>query len=152
MNENDEQEIDLSALDHDYAEAPVEDRSQEVPDGRYQVLVERVYLTKARSTGNPLLRWTLRILGPTHSGRLLFRNNVMLSKENLRWLKSDLHTCGLELGRLSDLANQLESLLDVRLEVVKRTRGDNVSVYFNRQLRADEAAGREQEPRDDIAF
>ena len=91
-------EIDLAQLDDDYGQAEVEEREHEpVPDGKYQVNVDKVELTRARTSGNPMLKWTLRILGPTHAGRLLWRNNVMATPANLRWLKTDLNTCGLHL-------------------------------------------------------
>ena len=131
----DSQEIDLSSFDDDFASAPVEERQHdEVPDGKFQVVVDRVELTTAKSSGSPMLKWTLKILGPTHAGRLLWRNNVMASRENLKWLKQDLHTCGLDLQKVSDLPGNLGRLLDVQLEVVKRTRGENTNIYFNKRL------------------
>jgi len=127
--------IDLAQFDDDFAEAPLEERNFEpLPDGRYQVVVEKVELTRAQSSGNPMLKWTLRVLGPQHKGRLLWRNSVMASRENLKWLKSDLHTCGLDLTRLSELPANLERLLDVKLEITKRTREESENVYFNRRI------------------
>jgi hypothetical protein len=121
--QNENEDIDLSQFDDDYDSAEVEDREFDaVPDGKYQVMVERVELSRAKSSGNPMLKWTLKILAPTHAGRLLWRNNVMASKENIKWLKNDLHNCGLELEKLSDLPDRLNDLLDLTLEVTKRTR------------------------------
>jgi hypothetical protein len=132
-------QVDLTQFDEDFARAPVEEKNyDDVPDGKYQVNVEKVELTKAKSSGNPMLKWQLRILAPQCVGRFLFRNNVLASKENLRWLKQDLHTCGLDLDRLSDLEGRLAQLLDVKLEVTQRTKGDNVNVYFNRRIVMDE--------------
>ena len=48
--------------------------------------------------------------------------------------RTDLHTCGLELEKLSDLPNHLRRLLNVKLEVTKRTRGENENVYINRRI------------------
>jgi len=39
------------------------------------------------------------------------------------YLKADLHLCGLDLERLSDLPNHLRRLLDVKLEVTKKDQG-----------------------------
>ena len=128
-------DLDLAQFDDDFAEAPVEEREfEDIPDGKYQVNVEKVELTRAQSSGNPMLKWTLKILGPRLAGRLLWRNSVMASKENLKWLKTDLHTCGLDLEKLSDLPANLEKLIGVKLEVTKRTRGENENVYFNRRI------------------
>jgi hypothetical protein len=131
--------LDLARFDEDFRDAPVEDRTEAVPDGKYQASVEKVEITTAKSSGNPMLKWTLRILGPSHANRLLWRNNMMATRENILWLKGDLHLCGLDLQKLSDLPGNLERLLDVKLEVTKRTKGDNSNVYFNRRLAQDEA-------------
>lgn len=139
-------ELDLAQFDDDFAEAPVEEREfDEIPDGKYQVNVEKVELTRAQSSGNPMLKWTLKILGPRLAGRLLWRNSVMASKENLKWLKTDLHTCGLEIEKLSDLPARLGDLLDVKLEVTKRTKGENENIYFNRRIVVEDLAGVEDD-------
>jgi len=76
--------LDLAQFDDAFETAEVEEREFEaVPDGKYQVNVDRVELTRAQTSGNPMLKWTLRILAPTHKGRLLWRNNVMASNENI---------------------------------------------------------------------
>ena len=94
-------DIDLTQFDEDFAEAEVEEREFEpIPDGKYQVNVERVELTRAQTSGNPMLKWTLRIIAPRFRGRLLWRNNVMATRENIKWLKTDLHTCGLSLEKI----------------------------------------------------
>jgi hypothetical protein len=133
-------EYDLAQFDEEFAAAPVEEREfDEVPDGKYRVLVDRVEITDAKSSGNKVLKWTLRILGPHHAGRLLWRYHVLTSRESIRWLKTDLHTCGLDLVRLSDLPQCLDRLLDVHLEITKRTKGDSSNLYFNHRLEKDDA-------------
>lgn len=134
-------DLDLAQLDDDFAEAPVEEREfEDIPDGKYQVNVEKVELARAQSSGNPMLKWTLKILGPRFAGRLLWRNSVMASKENLKWLKTDLHTCGLDVEKLSDLPARLGDLLDVKLEVTKRTKGESENIYFNRRIVVEDLA------------
>lgn len=128
-------DVDLAQFDDDFGSAEVEDRDfDDVPDGKYQCLMERVELTHAKSSHNPMLSWTLKILGPKHKGRKLWRHNVMASKENIKWLKQDLYTCGLELQKLSDLPANLDKLLDVTVEVTKKTRGENENIYINRRI------------------
>ena len=134
-------DLDLAQFDDDFAEAPVEEREfEDIPDGKYQVNVEKVELTRAQSSGNPMPKWTLKILGPRFAGRLLWRNSVMASKENLKWLKTDLHTCGLDIEKLSDLPARLGDLLDVKLEVTKRTKGESENIYFNRRIVVEDLA------------
>jgi hypothetical protein len=132
-NENDD--LDLAQFDDDFESAAVEEKEfDEIPDGKYQVKVDRVELTRSESSGNPMLKWALKILGPTNKGRLLWRNNVIASKDNVKWLKQDLYTCGLQIEKLSDLSDKLESLLDIGLEVTKRTKNEFENIYFNRRI------------------
>ncbi len=137
--EDDGPAVDLTQFADAFADAPVEEKEfDSVPDGKYQVNVDKVEITTAKTSGNPMLKWTLKILAPRFRGRLLWRNNVMATRENIKWLKNDLHVCGLDLQKLSDLPANLERLLDVKLEITKRTKGDNENVYFNRRIVLDE--------------
>jgi hypothetical protein len=141
---------DLMQFDDEYAETKVEERTHdEIPDGKYQVNVEKAELVRAKNSGNPMLRWELRILAPRCQGRMLFRHNVLATRENLKWLKTDLHTCGLDLEKVSDLPKRLGALLDVKLEVTKRSKGENSNVYLNRRIVLDGAvAGAQDDGRD----
>jgi len=134
--------LDLSYWDDEYENAPVEERDfDNVPDGKYQAVVDRVELTTAKSTDKPMLKWTLKIIAPHHVGRLLWRNNMIASPENIKWLKTDLHTCGLTIKKLSKLPDNLEKLLDTKIEVTVRTRGDSQNIYFNRLI---DSGGRDE--------
>lgn len=153
--QDDMDDLNLSQFDDDFAEAPVEEKKEfdPVPDAKYQVNVEKVELTRAKTTGNPMLKWTLKVISGRYAGRLLWRNNVMASRENIKWLKGDLHTCGLNLDKLSDLQPNLEKLLDVKLEITKRTKGDNENIYFNKRIVvADEPDQHHSAGSDDIPF
>lgn len=130
--------FDLAALEEfeeAFQEAPESKDSDRVPDGKYLVAVEKVELTQAKTTGKNMLKWQLRILSPKNcANRVLFRNNMMASAENVKWLKQDLCTCGLKLEKLTDLPNRLHELLDVQLEVTARTRGEHQNVYLNKRV------------------
>ena len=133
------EQIDLSSLDDAYTRASIDENGfDSVPDGKYRVNVEKVELTRAKRSGNHLLKWTLRIMRPQCADRLLWRNNLIATPENLKWLKSDLHICGLELEKLSDLPSRLDSLLDLKLEVTKRTKGQHTNVYFSKLIAGDD--------------
>jgi hypothetical protein len=130
-----QEKIDLAQFDEDFAEAEIKEREFEpVPDGKYQVNVKRVELTRSKTSDTPMLKWSLEVIAPSCQGRILFRNNMIGSAENIKWLKTDLNTCGLELEKLSELPAHLEELLDINLEITKRTRGENENIYFNRRL------------------
>jgi hypothetical protein len=136
--------IDLAQFDDDFqSEAPAERGDFEtVPDGKYQVAVEKVELTQS-STGNPMLKWTLRILAPRFANRFLWRNSVFTAN-TLKYVKTDLHLCGLDLEKLSELPKHLAKLLEVKLEVTKKTKGDNENIYFNRRIETAAGANRYQ--------
>ena len=141
-------DVDLTGFEDDYTGAEVEDREFEpVPDGKYQVNVDQVELVRSKRSGKAMLRWTLRILAPRFRGRLLWRNSMIASRENLKWLKTDLHTCGLDLEKLSDLYKQVGQLRGVKLEVSKRTNGEYENVYLNRRLVIED----EREARETVA-
>lgn len=127
--------IDLSQFDEEFRNEQADERDdfESVPDGKYQVNVEKVELVEAQSTGNPMLRWMLRIIAPRHANRVLWRNSV-ITHNTLKYVKTDLHICGLDLERLSELQKNLGKLLDVKLEVTKKTKGDNENIFFNRRI------------------
>ena len=124
---------DISQFDDEYTEAEVSEQKLSVPDGSYQVNVEGVELTTAKSSGAPMLKWRLRILGPSNINRVIYRNSVIDSKK-IPYIKKDLYACGLELSKFSDLVANLNRLLDVKLEITAKTNGDYQNVYFNRQI------------------
>jgi len=127
--------IDLSQFDAEYRAEQPEEKSdfESVPDGKYQVVVEKVELAEAQTSGNPMLKWTLRIIAPKFINRLMWRNSV-ITHNTLKYLKTDLHLCGLDLDRVSDLPRHLKKLLDVKLEVTKKTKGENENIFFNRRI------------------
>jgi len=87
-----------------------------------------------------MLKWKLKVIAPSHVGGIIWRNNVIGSDSNVRWLKNDLHVCGLDLDEIKELPAKLEKLLNVALEVTKKTRGENENVYINRRIITDRPA------------
>lgn len=143
MSEYDEyeptnQSVDLTTFDDEFetAEAPEYD---EVPDGKYQARIETVRLESSQK-GDPMIKFELEVLSGSQAGRRIFKNSV-ITQASLPYVKGDLKTLGLELAKFSELAGRLEELLDVTLEVTKRTRGEYSNVYFNRRIRIAAAYG-----------
>ena len=141
-------ELDLSNLDADFDEAEVEEEEeyQVIPDGKYQVEVSHVELRRTKNTGDPSLAWEMRVIGGEHAGRKLWRNNVLKTKENMRWFKKDLRKCGVELPKLSALPLHLDKLIGVRLEIKKSSHGKYFNVYLNKKLIAP------PQPRGDVPY
>ncbi len=142
MNDSSYETVDLSRYDDDYRKAKQADAPapfRPVPDGRYQVIVETVELTKTRTTGNPMLKWRLRISGPTMADRVLWRNSV-ITERTIPFIHKDLALCGIQMDALSELSSRLPELVSLRLEVTKRTRDNYEDIFFDRNLSAGPAA------------
>jgi hypothetical protein len=135
------QSVDLTSFDDDYetVEAPEYD---EVPDGKYQARIETVRLESSQK-GDPMIKFDLEVISGAQAGRHIFKNSV-ITQASLPYVKGDLKTLGLELAKFSELAGRLEELLDVTLEVTKRTRGDYTNVYFNRRIQIAAVPGGER--------
>jgi hypothetical protein len=123
--------VDLSGFDDDFATAETPEYD-EVPDGKYQARIESVRLENSQK-GDPMIKFDLEVLSGPQAGRHIFKNSV-ITQASIPYVKSDLKTLGLELAKFSQLSGRLEELLDVTLEVTKRTRGDYANVYFNRRI------------------
>lgn len=129
MNQNDTSF--LSQFDDAFAAAvPI---GELPPDGEFAVVVKTVQFRTSRA-GNPMLEWELTVDTGPHLGRSLFHRNMLGDQKNLPYLKRDLETCGLKLSKLSELKDQLEKLLDVRLLVEKVTNGDFANIRFRSRL------------------
>jgi hypothetical protein len=129
------QNIDLASFEGRFAGAQARTNEYEpLPPGRYQVCVEGVEVTRARSSGTPMLKWRLRVISPNYRGRIIWKNNLMSTESNFSWLKFDLGVCGLTLAKLSDLQANLGKLINVKLEVSLRRNGEFENVYFAKQI------------------
>ncbi len=142
------EDVNLSEYDDQFNQAE-EPGFDNIPDGKYQVNVDKAEITKAKTSGNPLLKWTLKIIGPTNINRLLWNYHILNNPTGQSWLKKDLNLCDIHLNKLSDLPKNIENLLDVKLEVTVRTRNDNTNVYFNRRLNDNEI---QETDKDDLPF
>ncbi|WP_031500137.1 DUF669 domain-containing protein [Bryobacter aggregatus] len=136
--------IDLSRFDHlvqTDTHTPLR-RNDLLPDGSYEVRIENAELTVSARSGNPVLKYTLRILGPSFTNFMMWKYRG-ITENTIHYIKDELEICGLKLDRFSELSNRLHELIDLKLEVFRKTRGEDTSIYFKRLI------GREEEPIDD---
>lgn len=128
--------FDLEQFDDDFdsAECDFGGEAVDLPDGKYQMIVERAELQRS-SKDNPMLVWRMRVLGPRYAGAKHWHRNMILSRKNIEWLKRDLVLAGLELEKLSDLPKRVDELSDVVLEVQLKTKGDMQNSYVNKRVR-----------------
>jgi hypothetical protein len=143
--ENTNQSVDLSSFDDEFATAQSPEYD-EVPDGKYHARIESVRLETSQK-GDPMIKFDLEVLSGSHAGRHIFKNSV-ITQASLPYVKGDLRTLGLELSKFSELSGRLDELLDVTLEITKRTRGDYSNVYFNRRIRLANTSNGEVPPKD----
>lgn len=150
----DNQHLNFDDLDtsdtYDKSEAAKGGTFDDVPDGKYQCIVDKVWLTMSKGgVGNPpkrMLRWQLKIVTGQHSGRIVFHNNMIETPENVKWLKGDLEVCGLKIAKLAELNDRSQSLVGVGLEVQVKNRGkdpqgrSNVNTYLNKAIEIDRSA------------
>lgn len=126
-----ESAVDLSGFDDEFDAASPPDLDS-LPDGKYQVQILKAHLDKSQK-GDPMIKWDLAVISGPLTGRHLFKNSV-ITPASLPFVKGDLKTLGLQLGKFSELPTRLEEVLDLALEVTRRTKGDYTNVYFNRRL------------------
>lgn len=115
-------ELDLSAYDENWAGLPEGDDFDEVPPGIYQCEVETIKLDVTKGENNkpkqPILKWGLRILdGQQCIGRMIFRNNLFGTVENLKFLRKDLAKVGVSIVKLNELKDKMEDIQGVCVEV-----------------------------------
>lgn len=128
----------LSRFDEEFRAETLEERPEvaAVPDGRYRVIIERADLTQSATSGNPRLYWALRITGPNCQGRVIGKGHSITSS-SLKWIKQELHICGIDPEPFSELPGLLENMLGVELEITKRTKDGYENVYFEKKVTSD---------------
>jgi hypothetical protein len=131
------QEVDLSRFEPAFRAAKAETKTplSSVPDGIYHVALEDLALGASQTSGNPSLKWVLRIQGPTQKGRLLYKWNG-ISERSIPYLVDELERCGVMLARISELEQHLPNMIGLELEVAKKTKGERSNVYINKLLSA----------------
>lgn len=129
---------ELAKLDEAFAGEQVKNDQAPVPDGRYHAEVERVILTRSQSQ-EPMLQWSLVIIteGPHANRRVWYYRTI--NPKTLKWLKQDLVVCGLDVPRISDVADYLPQLTGAKLDITVKTKGDRRNIYLNRRLDTPEA-------------
>ena len=125
--------MDLSRFNPSFSsQTTIVSTFREVPDGRYSVQIIDLELGLA-STGNPVLKYGLRVATGELTGRMIWKRRV-ITVNTIRFTKRELLTCGLLLDRFSHLGHRLGELQGIGLEVGKVTKGDKSDVYFNRRV------------------
>lgn len=124
---------ELAAFDADFAKAPADGGDGKIPDGKYQMRVQDASMTRAQTSGAPMLKLKLRVEGPTLVGRIVWRNSV-IAADKIEYLKRDLSRLGLALAKLSDLPAQIGNVKGVLVEVTAKTNGEFQNYYIDKRV------------------
>jgi len=151
----------LDALDDAYGAAPAPEPREDTSEplrGTFQVTVDAARLDAGKGyEGADRFSLGLKVTGPTHRGRYLWRNHN-LRPDGVEWLKRDLHTLGLadvKPSQLYDPATRERFIgrgVNVKADV--NAKGYQV-VYLNSLIAAAPAPGAVDErnpPPDDNIF
>jgi hypothetical protein len=132
---------DLSDLDALLAGAKPAERkaSDPVPNGRYQVFVDKAHVDTHPETKSRQLVWELVIIAGKCRGRRLWHKNILATQKNLDWLLHDLQLAGVPFPEhMNDLHQLTTQLLDVVLDInVSNQTVDGkvfANIYLNRRL------------------
>lgn len=133
-NNMDDFAADLEKFEEDFGETEIDEKSYDaLPDGKYTGVVERAEVKKTRTTDQWMLAIMIRINSGTHSNRTVFKNYVFNGYPvGMKIFKTDMHTMGLQLGKIAEIKDRCEDLLDLELEIQQKTKGENVNVYINK--------------------
>ncbi|WP_029423297.1 DUF669 domain-containing protein [Alicyclobacillus macrosporangiidus] len=95
--------------------------TNQLPDGRYKVEIERAEIRPNPFSGDLELALDLAIIEGDYTDRHIFKRHNLEQEQRFPFLKGDLETCGLSLNTLSELEDRLDELVGVALEVSLRT-------------------------------
>ena len=121
---------ELTEFDSMWPDIDPDKEYEGVPDGIYQVRVDRCYMTRTKTTGKPMLKWELVVLAGEYVNRVIYWNNVLGSKNNIKYLKGNLIKCGMELDKVSDLPDRTGELLDKWIAIKKKKTGEYTNYYI----------------------
>jgi hypothetical protein len=121
----------LAQFDDEWAKTEVapDEMYSDIPDGRYDTVIEGAQVMETTSSARPMVVWKLRIQGPQAVNRVVTKNRV-ITENTLAYLREDLEKCGLQVSRLSELPIRLGELVDRPVGVDKRTKDGRTNFYF----------------------
>ena len=122
---------ELKRFDQDFRAAEEESDFGSVPDGKYEVIIDKMDLGRTPNAGYIKITWQLRVTGPTHQNRVIFKSSVV-TPNSLRFIKADLRKCSVPIEDLSALPAHLDKLTNLELSVTKRTSNGYENIYIDR--------------------
>lgn len=146
---------ELAQFEDAWNKAEVKDKGEfaDLPDGKYQVVVDQVRFENAKQSGRLQLAWVLEVTAPdAFKNRLIFHYRGLDRADSVEWMKQEIHTCGVDVSaiRITELPDILPELLDRVVEVTLKTKrtdkGEFQNCYINRLLATGKGSQDEDEP------
>lgn len=136
---------DLYGLDELYVKTQVNGNNK-LPDGTYQVKVDKVRIVRSKDQTRLMLIWDLVCVAGEHEGEPHTHIRT-IDADNMKWLKAELMMAGVQIELLSQLPDHLEDALDAIVEItVKTNRKDDkeyTNTYFRKAIQAGGRLGEE---------
>lgn len=137
----------LATFDQQWQEIEVDPSGNvRLPDGNYQVSLDSTLIEKSKDGSKVLWKITFKVLtGSQNAGKLIFYTSVLNDAERLQYIKQDCYRLGFPIAKLSDLPKQFERMLDIKVEVQLKTKGEYQNCYIQKRL-GDVESGAQHQP------
>jgi len=114
---------------------------EDVPDGKYQTLLNKIEINESKSSGRLQVSWQLKIASGEFANRMIFKHDGIDTAESLGYFKGGLARLGVECpDDMKELPDILDELKDTFASVTVRTKkgADMANVYFDKALDSDD--------------
>jgi hypothetical protein len=133
-DENGESNIDLSFMNEHIL---TYNKSYELPDGKYTMLIEDAYLDRSEN-GIPLFRWTLQVIDDDqYEGTRIYRQNTLCdSKKSIERFLKDLRIVQIVLKK-ADYIKSVDfkrRLIGIKLRVQVVTKNETTQYYLLKKV------------------
>lgn len=124
----------LKQFDNEFKAVEDQVEFDELEDGKYPAKIDGACLKESKK-GEPMVEFELLITSGKYKGRRDWKYH-MLRAGNMKYLKWDLKTCGLNLDSITELPSRLREAIDkeVTLEIATKT-GSNGKSYRSKYIK-----------------
>lgn len=124
--------------EYDQMEAPEKKEFEKIPNGKYQAVIDKVYMDVSKNSGSDVLVWEFVIIAGKFKKRRLFKKNTLVTRENIKWLKEDLGKIELTISPISTVDEHLDDFKDIVVEVYVKNKEyqgkEYATPYINKRL------------------
>lgn len=133
--------MEMRELENMWSNATVEDKAEyaNLPDGKYQVVVDSCRFTRTKQTELPMFSWDMIVATGQYKDRHVFHNRVLRDADSIQWARQEFHNLGLDANSISELTDNLGQILDCVIEITLKTKKGNTgedyqNCYINKMV------------------